>query len=59
MYVAVDVETHLLLVIELFSRRGTDPTAAILYRPTEQHNLSVAVLLVVGYGYLTALSRLT
>lgn len=55
---AIDVETKLLLDIALFSRRGTDPAAAFLYRLSEQHNLSEAELLVDGYGYLTALSRL-
>lgn len=44
--------------IDLLSRRGTDPPAAFLHRLTEQHDLSEAVLLVDGYGYLTGLSRL-
>ena len=57
-YAAIDVETKVLLDIELFSRRGTDPAAAFLHRLTEKHDLSETVFLVDGYGYLTALSRL-
>ncbi len=56
-YAAIDVTTKLLLDIELFSRRGTDPAAAFLQGLTEKHDLSEAVFLVDGYGYLTALSR--
>ncbi|RKD85215.1 integrase core domain-containing protein, partial [Halopiger aswanensis] len=37
---------------------GTDPAAVFLHRLTEKHDLSEAVFLVDGYGYLTALSRL-
>lgn len=42
----------------MFARRGTDPAAAFLHRLTEKHDLTEAVFLVDGYGYLTALSRL-
>lgn len=57
-FAAIDVDTKLLLDIELFSHRGTDPAAAFLHRLTENHDLSETEFLVDGYGYLTALSRL-
>jgi transposase-like protein len=57
-YAAIDVDTTLLLDIELFSRRGADPAAAFLHRLTEKHDLSETEFFVDGYGYLTALSRL-
>lgn len=75
----IDVDSKLLLGVELFSRRGTDPPA-FLHGLTKKHDLfeavllvdieidiieatagsdlSEAVLLVNGYGYLTVLSRL-
>ncbi len=58
LYAAIDVETKLVLDAEVFGRRGTDPAAAFLHRVGEKHDLSEAVFLVDGFGYLTALSRL-
>jgi transposase-like protein len=57
-YAAIDIETKLILDVELFGRHGTDPAAAFLQRLTEKHDLSEAVFLVDGYGYQTALARL-
>jgi transposase-like protein len=57
LYAAVDVETKLLLDVELFSRRGTDPAAAFLHRLGEKHDVSDAEFLVDAAGYLTALFR--
>jgi transposase-like protein len=50
--------SKLLLDVEVFSRRGTDPAAAFLHRLTENHELSTTEFLVDGMGYLTALFRL-
>ena len=58
LYAAIDVETKLILDVELFGRHGTDPAAAFLHRLTEKHDLSETVFLVDGYGYQTALARL-
>jgi len=58
LYAAIDIETKLILDVELFGRYGTDPAAAFLHRLTEKHDLSEAVFLVDGYGYQTALARL-
>ena len=38
-------------------RRGTDPASAFLHRLRQNPDLSEAVVLVDGFGYLTALSR--
>ena len=58
LYAAVDLETKLILDVELFGRDGTDPAVVFLHRLTEKHDLSEAVFLVDGYGYQTALARL-
>ncbi|ELK51779.1 transposase, partial [Haloferax sp. BAB-2207] len=58
LYAAIDIETKLILDVELFGRHGTDPAAAFLHRLSEKHDLSDAVFLVDGYGYQTAISRL-
>jgi putative transposase len=39
-YAAIDVDSKLLLDIELCSHRGTDTAAAFLHRLTEKHDLS-------------------
>jgi len=57
-YAAIDLDARLILDVAVFGRRGTDPAAAFLYRLTEKHDLDNTVVLVDGYGYLTALSRL-
>jgi putative transposase len=58
LYAAIDTETKLLLEIEVFSRRGTDPAAAFLHRLTEKHDTSDTEFLTDAGGYLTALARL-
>jgi putative transposase len=55
LYAAIDVDTKLLLDVELFSRRGTNPAAAFLHRLREKHDLSETVFLVDQFGYRTAL----
>lgn len=57
LYAAIDTDSKLLLDIEVFSRRGTDPAAAFLHRLTEKHDVSDAEFLVDAGGYLTALAR--
>jgi transposase-like protein len=57
LYAAVDVDSKLLLEVDVFSRRGTDPAAAFLHRLTQKHNVADTVFLVDAGGYLTALSR--
>ena len=57
-YAAIDLDSMLVLDVEIFSRRGTDPAAAFLSRLNEHHDLSEAELLVDSFGYRTALSRL-
>lgn len=42
LYAAIDVESKVLLEVDLYSRRGTDPVAAFLHRFTEKHNISDA-----------------
>jgi len=57
LYAAVDTDSKLLLDIEVFSRRGTDPASAFLHRLTEKHEVSDTEFLVDAGGYLTALAR--
>jgi len=57
LYAAIDTDSKLLLEVDVFSRRGTDPAAAFLHRLTEKHDISDAEFLVDAGGYLTALSR--
>ena len=58
LYAAIDIETKLILDVQLFGRHGTDPAAAFLHRLREKHDLSDTMFLVDGYGYQTALARL-
>ena len=39
LYAAVDTESKLLLDIDIYSCRGTDPAAAFLHRLTEKHDI--------------------
>ncbi len=55
LYAAIDTESKLLLDIDVYSRRGTDPAAAFLHRLTEKHTVSDAEFLIDGGGYLTVL----
>jgi len=57
LFAAIDTNSKLLLEIDVFSRRGTDPAAAFLHRLTEKHDLADTEFLVDGGGYLTALAR--
>ncbi|MFC6765489.1 IS6 family transposase [Natrinema soli] len=57
LYAAIDTESKLLLEIDVYSRRGTDPAAAFLQWLTEKHDVSDTEFLVDGGGYLTALFR--
>jgi putative transposase len=54
LYAAIDLDTKLILGVELFGRYGTDPAAEFLHELTEQHDLSDAELLVAQFGYRTA-----
>lgn len=57
LYAAIDTDSKLLLEVDVFSRRGTDPAAAFLYRLTEKHDIAETEFLVNAGGYLTALAR--
>ncbi len=57
LYAAIDTESKLLLEVDVYSRRGTDPAAAFLHRLTEQHDIKDTEFLVDAGGYLTALAR--
>jgi len=58
LYAAIDLDTKLILDVQLFGRHGTDPAAAFLHGICEKHDLSEAVFLVDQFGYRTALARL-
>jgi transposase-like protein len=58
LYAAIDLDTKLILDVQLFGRHGTDPTAAFLHGLREKHDLSDAVFLVDQFGYRTAVARL-
>ncbi|MDT3437552.1 IS6 family transposase [Haloarcula sp. 1CSR25-25] len=58
LYAAIDLDTKLILGVDVFARRGTEPAATFLRELNEKHDLSDAVFLVDGYGYLTALARI-
>ena len=57
LYAAVDTDSKLLLDIEVFSRRGTDPASAFLHRLTAKHEVVDTEFLVDAGRYLTALAR--
>jgi len=57
LYAAIDTESKLLLELDVYSRRGTDPAAAFLHRLTEKRDVTDAEFLVDAGGYLTALFR--
>ena len=58
LYAAIDIESKLILDVQLSGRHGTDPAAAFLHGLCEKHDLSDTVFLVDGYGYKTSLARL-
>jgi putative transposase len=39
LYAAIDVGSKLLLEVDVYSRRGTNPAAGFLYRLTEKHKV--------------------
>ncbi len=55
LYAAIDIDSKLLLGVDFFERRGTDPATEFLRQLTEKHDLSDTESLINGYGYLTAL----
>ncbi|SNR67621.1 Transposase (or an inactivated derivative) [Halorubrum vacuolatum] len=58
LYAAIDLDTKVILAVNLFVSHGTDPVATFLHRLFEKHDLSEAVFLVDGFGYETAFARL-
>jgi transposase-like protein len=56
LYAAIDLDSKLLLGLNLFERQGTDPTTEFLEKLIK--NLSNIMSLVDSYSYLTALFRL-
>jgi transposase-like protein len=57
LYAAIDTESELLLEIDVYSRRGTDPAAAFLHWLTANHDISETEFLIDAGGYLTAIVR--
>src|SRR6056297_1235532 len=57
LFAAIDTDSKLLLKVDVYSRRGTDPAAAFLHRLTEKHDVADTEFLVDSGGYLTALFR--
>ena len=57
LYAAIDTDSKLLLEIDVFNRRGTDPAAAFLHHLTEKYDLADREFLVDAGGYLTAFAR--
>ena len=57
LYAAIDTDSKLLLEVDVYSRRGTDPAAAFLHRLTEKHDVADTEFLVDADGCLTALAR--
>jgi len=58
LYAAIDPDSKLLLGVDFFDRRSTDPATEFLQQLTEKYDLSDNEFLVGGYGYLVALFRL-
>ena len=58
LYAAIDLDTKLILSVDLFGSHGTDPSAAVLHGLSEKHGLGEVVFLVDGFSYQTALARL-
>jgi transposase-like protein len=57
LYAAIDTDSKLLLEVDVYSRRRTDPAAAFLHRLTEKHGVADTEFLIDAGGYLTALAR--
>ena len=58
LYATINIDSKLLLGVDLFERHGTDPATEFPRQLTEKYDLSNTEFLVDGYGYLTALFRL-
>ena len=58
LYDAIDIDTKMILDVQLFGRHGTDPEAAFLHGLREKHDLSDATFLVDQFKHRTALARL-
>jgi putative transposase len=59
LYAAIDLDTKLILGVDLFGTHGTDLAAVFLHGLSEKHDLSEAVFLTGSFGYQTALARLS
>jgi len=57
-YAAIDLDTKLILGVDLFGRNSTHPSAAFLNEFTEKYDLSEAVFLVDSFGHQTSLAQL-
>ena len=57
LYVAIDVDSKVVLHARLSKHRGRDPAERFLNELKEKHRVSDAEFLVDGMGYLTALAR--
>ncbi len=55
---AIELDTKLILDVQLFGYHGTDPAAAFLHGLREKHDHSEAVFLVDQFGYRLPLARL-
>jgi putative transposase len=57
LYAAINVDSKVVLHVQISEHRGTDPAAEFLRELKEKHRVSDAEFLVDGMGYLTALAR--
>ncbi|TKX72457.1 IS6 family transposase [Halorubrum sp. GN11GM_10-3_MGM] len=57
LYAATDIETKLILDVQLYGRHGTGPAVAFLAGFREKHDLSKTVFLVDQFRCRVALSR--
>ena len=57
LYAAIDVDTKVVLHVQISQHRGRDPAEQFLSELKEKHRVSDAEFLVDGMGYLTALAR--
>jgi len=51
LYAAIDTDSKLLLEVDVYSRRGTDPAAAFLHCLTEKHDVSDTEFLVDAFVF--------
>jgi putative transposase len=57
-YIAIELNTELILNVQIFRRHGTNPAAAFLHRLRETHDCANTTFLTDSFGYRTALNRL-